>query len=182
MTEATVVVTGDFGRKELTLASLEGSARAWRAEDPVLKTALLEGAVRVTMEGKPVEAPLVPRGEHGGRLLALGADAPHLEVVHDKKKGTLTIYLVQAKGETFAEAPVTLSASPVLEVADPAGPKSLTLTRVEGQANAWSATDPLLEGKGLRATVRVRIGGKSYEAKIEHKKAAGEPGEAEKGK
>ena len=82
------------------------------------------------------------------------------------------------RGRGEAKEPAQLYAVHVIEVN-----RSLPLSApVEGQANAWSATDPLLEGKGLSATVRVRIGDKSYEAKIEHKKAAGEPGEAEKAK
>src|SRR5204862_1537688 len=105
-------------------------------------------------------------GSHNGRILSLGANAPRLEMTQDASKGMLTFYVVEEKSETFA-TPVSFSEAPVLEVTTASGPKSFTLTRVEGQPNAWSATDPMLRSADVRGTIRVKIADKSYDARID---------------
>lgn len=166
--DVTITLVGDFGRKELTLAAVEGTPNAWRVEDAAMKSLLLDGTLRLTLDGKAVEASLVARGEHGGRILRLGgADALFLEMQHDAKAGTVTVFLVEPKNETYADSSAAFAEAPVLEVVTATGKKSLTLGRVEGVRNAWSAKDPLLEVEALEGTIRVKIVDKTYEAKLD---------------
>src|SRR5207249_3126595 len=147
-------------KKELSLTKLESSSNAWRVQDDSLKASSLEGSLRLNVDGKTSEAPLVAgssaismnSGSHNGRILSLGANAPRLEMTQDASKGMLTFYVVEEKSETFA-TPVSFSEAPVLEVTTASGPKSFTLTRVEGQPNAWSATDPMLRSADVRGTI-----------------------------
>jgi hypothetical protein len=166
VTEPSAILMGDFGQKELALTAVADAPNTWSVTDPVLKSALLEGVLRVTLDGKPTEAAIVPRGDHGGRILRLGPDAPFLEMKHDTEAGSVTLYFVAPKSETYADSSATLAESPVLDLETASGTKSVTFTRVEGQANAWTATDDAFKARGLKGTVRVKIGDKSFSAVI----------------
>jgi hypothetical protein len=159
---------GEAGAKELRLVAVDGTKDAWRAEDAALKSPLLSGSFRMTIEGKKAEAQLVVRGEHGGRLLLLGADAPFLELKHDARTGTVTVFLVEPKSETYADSPAAFAEPPVLELSGVTGKKALTLDRVaEGAKNAWTVVDPALKTDALKGTIRVKIVDKVFEAKVD---------------
>ena len=159
--------------KELTFVAVKGQTNAWSIEDPTLTAAVLDsGMLRFTIDGKPAEVRLSGhgkmkiRGLHGGHVLVFGDDAPALEMKRDMKTGLVSFWLVQKKGDTFADSGVVVTEPPMVEVVTASGPKTVKLTAIEGQSNAWTVTDPVFLEKKLDGTVRITVDGKPLTTKL----------------
>ena len=174
--------------KELTFVAVKGETNAWRIEDPALTAAILDtGSLRFTIDGKPVDVRLAGhgkmkiRGLHGGHVLVLGDDAPALEMKRDLSTGLVSFWLIQKKGDTFADAGVTVTEPPTVEIVTASGPKTVKLTAVDGQTNAWTVTDPVFVDKKIDGTVKVMIDGKAYTTKLGWKHDDGKRDHDERG-
>lgn len=119
---------------------------------------------------KPAAPPAAAHEEHkaphGGAVLELGEEEAHLELIHDAKTGSLTVYVY---GKTL-EAPATV-ASPTILLASKTGPEELKLTAVEpkadGTASQWKVTDPRLATDPLDGRIRVTVDGKQHQSPLE---------------
>ena len=182
---SSVVLVPSSG-KELTFTMVKGEKNTWRIEDPSLTAASLEnGTLRLNLDGKPVDVRLGRRGKmrgtHGGHILVLGDDAPSLEMKRDLKTGMVTFYLVQKKGDTFADSGVTVTELPTVELVTASGPKAVKLTAVDGQTNVWTVTDPAFTEKKLDGTLKINVGGKAYETKLGWKRDDKRAGDDDRG-
>ncbi|HIQ22274.1 MAG TPA: hypothetical protein EYH34_13700, partial [Planctomycetes bacterium] len=116
-------------------------------------------------------------GPHGGRLIELGAEEYHAELLHDEETHRVTIHLLDAAGKEPVAVPsaeitlqllrngqfasYTLAASP--DQGDPEGAAS----RFETVDTALC--DALCHDEELRGRLQVTISGKAYTGTIEHK-------------
>ena len=165
-----LVVTTSAGPKSIPFTRVGGEAYVWKATNfEFLKTdQRLEGEVRLTIGGNPytvsLSAPAPARttlyerryGAHGGMLLDVGDGSGRVEVIHDPVLGTVTVYEA-GTGVTFDEPPVFL-------VSSPSGPREVALVRVDGQGNAWRATNADLwkSPNRLDGQIRARVSGRAY--------------------
>jgi hypothetical protein len=101
-------------------------------------------------------------GRHGGHVVELGSHEGHLEILHDAATGALTAYVYDADMKPVAaEAPVINLAKGIqvpMTPASGAGP----------QADVWKATHDALKTDPLDGRLRLKIGGKTYQADLEH--------------
>jgi hypothetical protein len=107
------------------------------------------------------------KAPHGGEILELGEEEAHIEVIHDPKAGTLTLYIYGKNLETPAAV-----AAPTILLATPAGPKELTPTALDAKtgqttATSWTLNDALLKSDPLDGRVRVTINGKQFQTPLE---------------
>jgi hypothetical protein len=106
------------------------------------------------------------KGPNGGALVEVGdADDHHVEIVHDDKTGTLTVYCLLAD----QKSPYTPKEAPKLNLSSKAGNKQLEM---KGKDSKWEATDDVLKEEPNGRIVVVLPDGKKYNVKIEdeHKK------------
>lgn len=100
--------------------------------------------------------------QHGGTMVELGEHEGHLEIVLDAATGTLTAYVYDADMKPVAtEAPVINLTTGV----------QLPMTPLAGTApmnDAWKASNEALKAKP-DGRVRLRIGERTYQAKLEAK-------------
>jgi hypothetical protein len=145
------------------------SRRSLPAFLSVVSLALLAGC-----GDKPAPKPAAPaaaaheehKAPHGGEILELGEEEAHLEMIHDAKTGSLTVYVY---GKSL-EAPAAV-ASPTILLASKDGPAELKLTAVEpkadGTATQWKVTDPRLAADPLDGRIRVTVDGKQHQSPLE---------------
>jgi hypothetical protein len=103
---------------------------------------------------------------HGGEILDLGGGAAHLEVVHDDDGGNITVYVLGADVKT----PVAVEA-PVVNLVTNAGPVQVPMAAIDpgadGKASAWKGSHEGLKADPLDGGIRVKIGGKTYQSRLE---------------
>jgi hypothetical protein len=162
-----IVVSGSEGDRTVTLEPLSERGEGWRVRDAAVASARGELRVRVTIDGKAHEAPLVLRedgevGTHGGAIATFGDGAASLEVVREAD-GSLLLYAPNAGADGTA---VTLKDAPTLVVETSDGPKTLTAEAVSDVPGAWRVRGTELREKDLRATLRIRHGGRNLEAPL----------------
>ncbi len=168
-----VMTTPACGSKEFTLTALEGQPGVWVWSDDAVKANRFDGTMRVVVAGKTYTSPLatvwttgvaadgwvqdptVFKVRYGGRLLALPECGASVEVVQDVATGTLTIY-------SFSD--VAVIDAPVITVAGPKGPTTVTLMRVEGKDGVWSAKHETFRTPTTAARIRLLVNGKPCEA------------------
>ena len=113
--------------------------------------------------------PLVARADeprlsasHGGVVLDVGGGAGRVEFVHDPKTGTVSVYGLTEPGKTLV-----FNDAPLLALSTSWGPREIQLTSIDGQVNAWKATDAtLLKTDSISGQLRLRIDGKKYTAAL----------------
>lgn len=104
-------------------------------------------------------------GPHGGHVLELGsAHAAHLEVVHDDRAGTLTIYVLGADSKTALAA----SKPPELKLNTSSGPKVLATKPKDTSNTVFTVTDDALKGKEPEGRISIEVDGKTYNPDLEH--------------
>jgi hypothetical protein len=104
---------------------------------------------------------------HKGEILELGEEEAHVEVVHDAKAGTITLYVYgkDLKSPVAVETPTIL-----LNGAD--GTRELKPTAVdakagEAKATTWKLTDPGLTTDPIDGRLRITVDGKTHQAPLE---------------
>ena len=127
VSEAPVItVTETKGPTTVTLTKVEGKDGVWMTKHEWFKSTKTTATIRLLVNGKPCEAPLVYG--RGGRIVTV-AGGPSFEVVHDEKAGYYTFYAVDEtiEGKTYTvENPTVVMNGRTYE-----------LTRVEGEPRAW---------------------------------------------
>ncbi len=125
-----------------------------------------EGAPAKAAEKPADGAHVHPEAPHGGELLELGEEEAHLELVHDSKTGSVTVYVLGKDGKT----PIAV-APPTIVVATKEGPKELTLTAVnpkaDGTADTFKGSHAGLMAEPLDGRIRVTIAGKAFQSPLE---------------
>jgi hypothetical protein len=104
---------------------------------------------------------------HGGALLELGEEEAHVEVLHDRKAATLTVWVY---GKSLS-APVAVEA-PTIQLASKEGPKELKGVALDAKpgvtaATSWKYTDPALDADPLEGRIRVTVDGKAHQSPLE---------------
>lgn len=120
-----------------------------------------------TGAAKPAEdAHAHPKAPHGGELLELGEEEAHLEIVHDAKAGSVTVYVLDKDGKT----PVA-TAAPTIALTTKDGVKDVALTAVgakaDGTADTWQGSHEGLKVEPPDGRVRVTVRGKAYQTPLE---------------
>jgi hypothetical protein len=129
VTEAPVItVTHADKPTTVTLTPVEGKPGVWVAKHETLRVTTTSARIRLLVNGKPCEAPLVYGSSRGGRMVTVNG-GPSFEVVHDAKAGYHTFYAVD---ETYGGKPYTVE-NPTVVV----GGRTHVLTRVDGDDRAW---------------------------------------------
>jgi hypothetical protein len=162
-----IVLSGSEGERALRATALADRSEGWTVNDPAILSARGEMRVRVTIEGKTHEAPLVLSndaavGLHGGAIASFGDGAATLEVVRDVENGTLMLYVPGASSESA----VSIKDLPEVSVNTADGTKTLTVEAVSDVPGAWRVTAPELKAKDLSGTLKIRLDGRNLEAPI----------------
>jgi hypothetical protein len=168
----TVTLNTDAGPRDVTLVAVPGQPNAWRLNHEVLRTTSFDGTMKIVVDGRTFDAPLtgavrvegdapVPTVErvvpkHGGRVLAFPDCGGNLEVVHDAATGTVTVYSLMGEDVKIVEAPSIV-------VTETAGPRTITLTQVNGETVAWRVSNPVFRTAKVEAKIRVLVDGKACE-------------------
>jgi hypothetical protein len=159
------------GPRDVTLVAVEGQPNTWRLSHAVLRETSFDGTMHIVVDGKTFDAPLVatagpaPAGatvvaRFGGRVLALPECDASVEVVHDAATGTITVY-------SLAGDDVKITSDPVVLVKETAGPKTITLTKVDGEVVAWRVSNPVFKTTTIAdARIRVTVNDKPCETAL----------------
>ncbi len=121
----------------------------------------------------PKAAPTAPaavhedhKAPHGGSLLEFGEEEAHAELIHDRKTGTLEIYVY---GKVIG-TPANVEAPTILLVGK-SGPEELrpvaVAAQADGTASQWKITDPRLAVDPLDGRIRVKVDGKTFQSPLE---------------
>lgn len=120
----------------------------------------------------PKPAPAAPEAHdhtapHGGELLELGEEEAHVELLHDRKGATLTVWVY---GKSLS-APVAVEA-PTIMLATKDGPKELKGVALDAKAGAtaatsWKFNDPMLDADPLDGRIRLTVDGKTHQSPLE---------------
>jgi hypothetical protein len=171
-----VTLNTDAGPRDVTLVSVAGQPNTWRLSHESLRTASVDGTMKIVVDGKTFDAPLavagrveadLPEGEvttkvvarHGGRVLAFPDCGGHVEVLHDAATGTLTVYSLMGEDVEIVEAPSIV-------VTETAGPRTITLTKVNGETVAWRVSNPVFRTAKVDAKLRILVDGKACEVPL----------------
>lgn len=119
---------------------------------------------------KPAAAPEAAHDHtapHGGELIELGEEEAHVELVHDRKTATITVWVY---GKSLS-APASVE-SPTILLASKDGPKELKGVAVDAPAgtttsSTWKFTDPALDADPLDGRIRVTVDGKTHQSPLE---------------
>ncbi len=129
VTEAPVVtITQTAGPAKVTMTQVAGKPGVWVTKHDTLRTTRTAATIRLLVNGKPCEAPLVYVSGRGGRVLSVDG-GPNFEVVRDPKHGHYTFY---ALDETYDGKVYTVENPSVV-----INGHRHDLTRVEGEPRAW---------------------------------------------
>jgi hypothetical protein len=129
VTEAPIVtITESKGPTTLILTKVEGKDGVWMARNETFRTSTTSARIRLLVNGKACEAPLVYGSARGGQIVTV-TGGPSFEVVRDPNAGAYTFY---ATDETIDGKPYTVE-NPVVVIHD----RTYPLTRVEGEPRAW---------------------------------------------
>jgi hypothetical protein len=141
VTEAPVItITETKGPSVVTLTKLVGTNGAWTTTHETFKTTTTTASIRLLVNGKACEAPLVYGSGRGGQIVSV-AGGPSFEVVRDADAGHYTFYAVD---ETVNGKAYTVE-NPTIDLDG----QSYKLTPVEGEARAWRLVG--LDGAGSDA-------------------------------
>lgn len=100
-------------------------------------------------------------GPNGGDLTEVGdKDHNHIEIKHDEKAGTLTLWVVAKDAKTI----VVIKDAPKLNMKSKAGNKQIEM---KAAGDKWEATDDVLKEEP-DGRVQIVIAEKKYNVKLEH--------------
>ena len=129
VTDAPVItVTETKGPMVVTLTKVEGQPGVWMTKNDTFKSTTTKASIRLLVNGKPCEAPLVYGSDRGGRIVSV-TGGPSFEVVHDPKAGYYTFYAVD---ETYDGKAYTVENPTVVM-----NGRTYNLQRVDGEPRAW---------------------------------------------
>jgi len=159
VTEAPVItVTETSGPTTYTLTKVEGSNGVWVTKQEAFKTRTTSARIRLLVNGKPCEAPLVYGTSRGGQTVAVEG-GPSFEVVRDAKDGTYTFYAVD---ETVGGKVYTVE-NPTVVVSG----RTYNLTRVEGEPRAWRLVGLDAAGSDARdGQLNITLFGKTLSTRV----------------
>ena len=100
-------------------------------------------------------------GVHGGNILDSGGTL-HVEFVHDKDAGKVSLYILGGDGKT----PQNLSSAPVVNLKTSDGPKQLKTQKVGDNAAAYEVSDDVLKGS-VDGRIAIDFEGKRFNLDIE---------------
>jgi hypothetical protein len=109
--------------------------------------------------------PIKPK--HGGEIVAVGDHTAALEVLHDAKAGTMTIYVMDAHGTK------ALGIGDAIKLNVAAEKKTqVTMQAVDlkgGKASTFTVQHAVLKNGHLHGKIVITIGGKRYQPGLPHK-------------
>lgn len=132
ITDAPVITVTETTSKSpttITLTQVSGKNGVWVAKHQAFKTTTTSATIRLLVNGKPCEAPLVYGASKRGGQMVTVENGPRFEVVRDPKAGYYTFY---ALDETYNGKAYTVE-NPTVVVDG----RDYPLTRVEGEPRAW---------------------------------------------
>lgn len=103
-------------------------------------------------------------GPHGGHVLEVGAHVAHLEVLHDKESGKLTIYVLGSDVKT----PLAVAKPPQLKLTTADGPKVIDTKAQDETGSVFTVTDAALKGREPEGRIAIEVKGKMYNPDLEH--------------
>jgi hypothetical protein len=122
-----LTITETKGPMTAKVTPVEGQPGVWKVTHEALKTETISGRIRVLINGRPCETSL-----RGGRIITVEG-GPSWEIVQADAPGTWRFYAVE---ETIAGKPYVVE-NPQVIVTTAEGPRTVTLTPVEGEPRAW---------------------------------------------
>lgn len=172
----TVTLKTAAGPKDVTLVAVQGQPNAWTLSHEALRAATIDGSMKIVVDGRPYTTTLVtsesvpvvePAGmttkvvaRHGGHVLSLPTCGAHIEVVRDPATGALTVY-------SLAGEDVKIIDPPSIIVTETAGPRTISLVKVDGETVAWRVSDPVFKTTTLsNARIRLMVDGKPCETAL----------------
>jgi hypothetical protein len=154
-----ITVTESTGPTVVTLTKVDGKRGVWTSTHETFKTTMTTASIRLLVNGKVCEAPIVYGSGRGGEIVTV-VGGPSFEVVRDTETGHYTFYAVDetVNGKSYTvENPTVVVDSRTYE-----------LTPVEGEARAWrlvgldnagsDARDGQLNFTLLGKTLTTRVG------------------------
>lgn len=159
VTEAPVItVTESTGPTTVTLTKLEGSDGVWVTKHESFKTRTTSARIRLLVNGKPCEAPLVYGVGRGGQMVAVEG-GPSFEVVRDTKDGSYTFYAV----DEMVGGKAYVVENPTVVVSG----RTYNLTRVEGEPRAWRLVGLDAAGSDARdGQLNITLFGKTLSTRV----------------
>ncbi|PCJ56015.1 MAG: hypothetical protein COA79_20090 [Planctomycetota bacterium] len=110
------------------------------------------------------------KATHGGNILEVGKHVAHIELVHDKKKGSITLYILDKAGKAMA-----IADAPRLNLKYKDGDKKKKkqiITKPQGEkdkkASEFKAVDNLFKTEGFKGKISIKIGDKKYQVELAH--------------
>lgn len=159
VTEAPVItVTESSGPATYTLTRVEGSNGVWVTKQNAFKTRTTSARIRLLVNGKPCEAPLVYGTSRGGQTVVVEG-GPSFEVVRDAKDGAYTFYAVD---ETVGGKVYTVEHPTVV-----VDGKTYDLTPVQGEPRAWRLVGLDAAGSDARdGQLNITLFGKTLSTRV----------------
>jgi hypothetical protein len=160
-----VLVAGADGDRTITATAL-GEGRGWTLRDPALLAHRSDLRVRVRLDGKTLEAPLVLAGGegkvglHGGPIAVFAEGDASVEVVRDLEAGSMILHLRDGTSERKSLDAIEV----VVRTAD--GEKTLRAEPMSDVPGAFRVSDEALKARDLSGSLRIRRGGRTLEAQI----------------
>lgn len=135
-----------------------------------LPIVLLAAAALAGCGQEPPKTPPAAKAEahdhtapHGGELLELGEEEAHVEVLHDRKAATVTVWVY---GKTLA-APAAVEAPKLLLAGKELAGVALDPKPGATTATSWKFTDPALDADPLEGRIVVTVDGKTHRSPLE---------------
>jgi hypothetical protein len=182
----TVTLRTDAGPRDVALVAVDGQPNTWRLSHEVLRSETIDGTMKIVVDGRPYTTSLVaaaatdaPAGavvetkvvaKYGGRVISFPDCGGNIEVVQDPATGTLTVYSLMGEDVKIVDAPV-------ITVTEEAGPRTISLVKVDGETVAWRVSNPVFKTTTLQnARIKIMVDGKPCETALVTS-AAGRGGE-----
>ena len=159
VTEAPVItITESKGPTTVTVTKLEGSEGVWVTKHEHFKTRTTSARIRLLVNGKPCEAPLVYGVGRGGQMVTVDG-GPNFEVVRDSKDGTYTFYAV----DEMVGGKAYVVENPTVVVQG----RTYNLTPVAGEPRAWRLVGLDAAGSDARdAQLNITLFGKTLSTRV----------------
>jgi len=103
-------------------------------------------------------------GPNGGKVVEVGAHLAHLEILHDEKAGTITIYVFDKDIKT----PMALAKAPEIKLSTMEGPVVLPTKAVDDKNLSFTVTHDALKAHGPEGRISLELGGKPYNPALPH--------------
>jgi hypothetical protein len=167
-----VTTTEEKSPTTVSFTKVDGQGNVWRVTHPTFRTttttttttttAMPTARIRVLVDGRTCEAPLVWTSRRGGQMITVNG-GPRFEVVPDPANRTYTFYAVD---EVIDGRPYVVE-NPQVVVRTGEGTRTYTLAPVPGEQRAWRMVG-LDAGvrEPLDGMLRFTLGGRSLETSV----------------